>query len=61
MSKLIRRKPKPQPPNWYWNSTDGCWGCKNRNNCGNCKWLKKQRDSEIRKRKRKEKIVIVEN
>lgn len=31
------RKPRPSMPRWYWLGQDGCWFCKNRNNCGQCK------------------------
>ncbi len=24
-------------PHWYWLGQDGCWFCKNRNNCNSCK------------------------
>lgn len=35
------RKPRPSPPKWFWYDVDGCWFCKNRNNCNQCKILKK--------------------
>lgn len=31
------RKPRPSMPHWYWLGQDGCWFCKNRNNCNSCK------------------------
>lgn len=31
------RKPRPSMPYWYWLGQDGCWFCKNRNNCNQCK------------------------
>lgn len=34
------RKQRPQPPKWAWYDLDGCWFCKNRNACGNCKVMK---------------------
>lgn len=37
-----RRKMRPQPPRWWTLDNDNCWFCKNRNNCGNCRLLKKQ-------------------
>lgn len=40
MSKRKKRKPRPQPPRYYWYDTDNCWCCKNRNNCSGCKFLK---------------------
>ena len=48
-----KRKMRPQPPWWWLLDTDGCWFCNNRNNCGNCKLLKKQRVLENKKRDRK--------
>ena len=32
-----KRKPRPAMPRWYWLGQDGCWFCKNRNNCNKCK------------------------
>lgn len=40
MSKAIR-KPRPAVPRWWWLDTDGCWFCKNRNNCNSCKVISK--------------------
>ena len=40
MSRVKRRKPRPQPPRYYWYDTDGCWDCPNRNGCSGCKRLK---------------------
>ena len=48
------RKPVPQPPRWYWVDNDNCYCCKNRNNCGNCRSLKKFHAQELEKRKREE-------
>ena len=31
------RKPRPSMPRWWWLGQDGCWFCKNRNNCNQCK------------------------
>ena len=36
-----RRKPRPQPPKYYWWDTDNCWCCKNRNGCSGCRFLVK--------------------
>ena len=37
--KKKRRKMRPQPP-WYFSfDTDNCYRCKNRNDCGGCKFL----------------------
>ena len=41
MSRVKNRKPRPQPPKYYWYDTDGCWCCKNRNGCAGCKFLKR--------------------
>lgn len=32
-----KRKAKPSMPYWYWLGQDGCWFCKKRNNCNQCK------------------------
>lgn len=32
-----KRKPRPSMPHWFWLGQDGCWFCKNRNNCNQCK------------------------
>lgn len=40
--KLLWVKQKV-PPKWWILDTDGCWFCKNRNNCGGCKNLKTQK------------------
>lgn len=32
-----RRKPRPSMPYWFWLGQDGCWFCKNENNCNQCK------------------------
>ncbi len=38
-----KRKMRPQPPFWWTLDNDNCWFCKNRNNCGRCRILKRQR------------------
>ena len=38
---MKRRKPKPQPPKYFNYDTDNCYFCKNKNNCGGCKVLKR--------------------
>lgn len=58
MSKMKNRKPTPQPPRWFWLENDGCWFCKNRNGCRNCKILKKQKAAEKNKLNKKEKRKI---
>ena len=40
MSKA-KRKVKPQPPWHFWYDVDGCWFCKKKNACGNCKVAKR--------------------
>ena len=39
-------------PYWYWMGTDGCWFCKNPNNCGRCRvhlaYLKKYGEKKIK-------------
>lgn len=44
-----KRKKRPQPPRWWTLDNDNCWFCKNKNNCGGCKLLKKQRAEERKK------------
>ena len=36
MSKAVR-KPRPSAPRWYWLGADGCYFCKNKNNCNGCR------------------------
>jgi len=38
--------------NEFWLDLDGCWLCKNRRNCGNCKVLKKIVVNEKRKERK---------
>lgn len=47
-----KRKPRPQPPKWVWLDLDGCWFCKNRRNCSNCKVLKNIVANEKRKERK---------
>lgn len=36
-----RRKPRPEPPHWFWSDKDNCWDCnRNWNGCSSCKRLK---------------------
>ena len=51
MGKAIR-KVRPQPPKYFWYTVDGCWFCKNKNGCGNCK-AAKEYIAERQKSKRK--------
>lgn len=45
------RKARPQPPWWYWPDSDGCYACKNRNNCNGCKRLKRVNVEQKKKTK----------
>ena len=45
------RKPRPAPPKWYWWDSDNCWACRNRNNCNQCKWLKRLNAQQKKKRR----------
>jgi hypothetical protein len=47
-----KRKVRPQPPRHFWYDVDGCWFCKKKNACGNCK-VAKQYIAEKQKVKRK--------
>lgn len=50
-----KRKPRPSMPHWYWLGQDGCWFCKNQNNCNQCKpnreHMKKLGEKKIKGRK----------
>lgn len=46
-----KRKPRPSPPYYFWLDADNCWRCKNKNNCTNCKALKRQRAKNREERK----------
>lgn len=50
--KQKRRKPRPAMPHWYWLGQDGCWFCKNANNCNQCRtnrdYLKKYGEKKIK-------------
>ena len=37
MMGKAKRKPRPSMPDWYWYEQDGCWFCRNNNNCNQCK------------------------
>lgn len=53
-----QRKPRPSMPYWYWLGQDGCWFCKHRNNCSQCKanrayakkYMPKHRDAQHKQR-----------
>lgn len=56
MGKIKYRKIKPSVPRYWWYAiVDGCWCCKNRNNCGNCKQAKIFNAEKNKKRRKKEK------
>lgn len=51
-----KRKVRPQPPWHFWYDVDGCWFCKNKNACGNCKVAKqyiaeKQKNIKVKGRR----------
>lgn len=50
---MTSHKPHPSMPYWYWLGTDGCWFCKNKNNCNNCGIIKKDIKEKARHRKYK--------
>ena len=52
------RKARPQPPWWYWPDSDGCYACKNRNNCNGCKRLKRVTAEQKKKQKHNNLITI---
>lgn len=54
--KNKRRKQRPQSPNYFDYISDNCWACKNRNNCGGCKFLKEVVHDQKEKRKRQMKF-----
>lgn len=51
-----KRKPRPSMPRWWWLGQDGCWFCKHRNNCNQCKAArsdaKEMRKDRLREEKR---------
>ena len=54
-----KRKVKPQPPWYFWYDVDGCWFCKKKNACGNCKVSKQyivEKQNTKRKVERQQKI-----
>ena len=46
---------RPQPPQYVWLETDGCWLCKNRKDCNGCKVMKHYVAEQKEKIKRAEK------
>lgn len=57
MGKAMR-KPRSAHLKWWFIENDGCWFCKNRNNCNGCKLLKRQKTNEVKKRDRKSKKEV---
>ena len=56
-----KRKVKPQPPWHFWYDVDGCWFCKKKNTCGNCKVAKQyiaEKQNTKRKVERQQKIFF---
>lgn len=51
-----KRKARPAMPIWWWWGQDGCWACKARNNCSQCKIArvdaKLMRKQQLRKERR---------
>lgn len=46
-----KRKPRPSMPRWYWLVQDGCWFCKSKNNCNQCKPNRKYAKKNLSKKK----------
>ena len=58
MAKVKYRKARPAVAWYVWLDRDGCWFCKNRNNCGGCKANKREVAFQKEKQKRKEKAKL---
>lgn len=58
-----KRKPRPSMPDWYWLGQDGCWFCKNKNNCNQCKANRAacKRDPKLCKKREKVTKSAAEN
>lgn len=54
------RKPRPTMPLWWWWNMDGCWACKNRNNCNQCKVARRDAKELRRHQLRKERRTVRE-
>ena len=49
-----RKHKAPQMPAWFWYGiVDGCWCCKNRHNCNQCKEVRKYRKQHFPPKKKK--------
>ena len=53
------RKPKPSMPYWYWIGQDGCWFCKDRNNCNACPSNKKSCKTKLERNPKTEQLFQV--
>lgn len=52
MSRVKRRKMRPEPPKHFWLDVDGCWFCDNHNGCSGCKVIKRYiAEKQLTKRK----------
>lgn len=54
--KIKKRKQRPSMPYYWWFDVDGCWFCKNKNACSNCKVARRYLKSKYNKRKRRRKL-----
>lgn len=52
-----KRKPRPSMPDWYWWEQDGCWFCKNRNNCNQCKANRRASKENHKSKRKRDKIA----
>lgn len=49
-----RKHKAPQMPAWFWYGiVDGCWCCKNRHNCNQCKEVRKYRKQHFPPKEKK--------
>ena len=53
-------KPRPSMPDWYWWWQDGCWFCKNKNNCNQCK-ANRSASKQFPKLKKEEALVLMDH
>ena len=60
MGKNADRKPRPAIPRYAWLDRDGCWFCKNRKGCNNCKANKEVVFKQKQKKKRQDKKEIID-
>ena len=57
MMGKAKRKPRPSMPDWYWWEQDGCWFCKNRNNCNQCKANRRASKENHKLKRKRDKIA----